>query len=1237
MRTRGSRIAPGTGFASSALGRLARGALLLSAALAAAAWLTPSPARAVDSNTYWLPASGDWSDGNKWNPGLPNGAESNAHVQNGGTAWITQAAECWALTVGGGGHSGAVDLVSGSLYAHYSELVGSSAAGSFVQTGGQNTIDPSGKGLTLGVYGSGTYKLVGPGVLSAPTETLGVSGFSGNFIHTDGNNSVKDWLKIDSNGLYQLSGTGRLTVGTVETIVSATGQIIQTGGVNVTGRLDYDSGHYEMRGGDLQSSKFSTGGFYGSTSQFLQSDGNASLGQSSVGAYGSLALTGGRLSMSFLSLYGGRVTQSGGSAWLGSLTIQNAGLYQYSGGDLTIGGWVFQDGKLDFTGVTAVVQAADGAVLDFGQVKAGSIVNAQNITFTAGTNTLCIIPAGVDPNAFFGNFSTTGMVHVPGTNLVIAPGSKLVIRSIPKGGSMDIVDHIQCFGGFAPADTYNNALYLKNGFEVAPGGDLDVGYAEVNVNDKTSSVTGGRFSGHNTSRLYIGLDANAVFTQTGGEIDGLPVVVCTAVYNMTGGLITSNLTVGSTTTNASFVQTGGLVTGPVTVGYYCSTGSNNATYTLDGNGAINTAALVVGGESGRGQFYQKGGAVRVDTLSSGFGAYGRYDLSGGTLDSNFANIVNDFVQTGGTNTVAGNLQLGGNYPTPSTTYNLSGGTLDGNVEAIQDQFYQVGGQHNVRGSLQVGGIRTRGLYHMWGGQLQAREEVVHWKLDQDQEGGTNTVSETLYVGGGPSGAGNGYSLVHGNLTAKNETIAWIDDGNGYFGQSGGVNTVQATLRLAEGAASSRGYYDLSGGQLSAQREEVGYQGSGGFTQFGGTNTVGKVLVVAQQGTGSYYMWTGQLSASVEQIGCFTGSGSFTQNGGTNTVQQLLIGAKGQYILTGGTLNAGCVLFSGGKFDFSNSARVLSLSSGVLDVSNGQFLRAGKASLNLGPQALLIIAAGYDPNAVFKTYSNLGMTHVAGTSLDIPSGRTLSGSGVIADPTSVSGALMVGAADALTINNILNVRQGGRVDSNSSGRLTVSQLVVGADGTGSLNLHGATQLTVSNRLCLGAGSSVTADPGSVIVMTGSVYDNQSTDPKNLAGLRNLSIVFQGGDGNVDSFEVAGEDLGADANGFLSNFGLAALQLGGDGGPSDVILVDRFKNQPDSNAAEALYLQSLAVNPGSELILNGIHLYVNGVPVNPADGDLYGGGEIYANVPEPASLLLLALGAVAVLRRKPEHRR
>jgi hypothetical protein len=62
----------------------------------------------------------------------------------------------------------------------------------------------------------------------------------------------------------------------------------------------------------------------------------------------------------------------------------------------------------------------------------------------------------------------------------------------------------------------------------------------------------------------------------------------------------------------------------------------------------------------------------------------------------------------------------------------------------------------------------------------------------------------------------------------------------------------------------------------------------------------------------------------------------------------------------------------------------------------------------------------------------------------------------------------------------------------------------------------------------------------------------------------------------------------------------------------------------------------VNPGSELCLNGLHLYVNGALVNPGDGSLYGGGTIEANVPEPGSLLLIGAAVAAMIAKRRRGR-
>ena len=134
-------------------------------------------------------------------------------------------------------------------------------------------------------------------------------------------------------------------------------------------------------------------------------------------------------------------------------------------------------------------------------------------------------------------------------------------------------------------------------------------------------------------------------------------------------------------------------------------------------------------------------------------------------------------------------------------------------------------------------------------------------------------------------------------------------------QTGGTNNVSQTLYLGDTAyrAGGTGTYNLSGsGLLSASVEEVGYTGTGTFTQTGGTNSVQTLalgdnpFLADNLGSGSYKLGgSGLLLAGNEYVG-LTGTGAFAQTGGTNIVGTSLylgyvFGSSGTYNLSGGLL------------------------------------------------------------------------------------------------------------------------------------------------------------------------------------------------------------------------------------------------------------------------------------------------------------------------------------------------
>jgi len=176
---------------------------------------------------------------------------------------------------------------------------------------------------------------------------------------------------------------------------------------------------------------------------------------------------------------------------------------------------------------------------------------------------------------------------------------------------------------------------------------------------------------------------------------------------------------------------------------------------------------------------------------------------------------------------------------------------------------------------------------------------------------------------------------------------------------------------------------------------------------------------------------------------------------------------------------------------------------------------------------------------------------------------------------------------------------GRVDSRGRG------------GPGTFSVTSSdTHIAVSGTLHLGSLATFSAVPGAAIHMTGAAFENESTDEDALAGLGNLQLIFEGGPADTDPFEVAGKDQGPVWDGFVKNFTLGRMTLGG----TDVGKVQLVDNSDNSNrggpagAAEAQYVKRLDVGPGCVLDLNGLNLYCLSSAIDPSAMILTGGGSL-----------------------------
>ena len=126
----------------------------------------------------------------------------------------------------------------------------------------------------------------------------------------------------------------------------------------------------------------------------------------------------------------------------------------------------------------------------------------------------------------------------------------------------------------------------------------------------------------------------------------------------------------------------------------------------------------------------------------------------------------------------------------------------------------------------------------------------------------------------------------------------------------------------------------------------------------------------------------------------TESGTFTQTGGTNTATYIKVGSSGTYTLSGGTLNIKGSIYNQGIWDLLNSSAVINASSSFLDLTGHKLINAGNVSINLDSHSLLIVPADFDPKHFFTDYSNAGLVHENGSTLNISSTNSIYGQGMI---------------------------------------------------------------------------------------------------------------------------------------------------------------------------------------------------------------------------------------------------
>jgi hypothetical protein len=484
----------------------------------------------------------------------------------------------------------------------------------------------------------------------------------------------------------------------------------------------------------------------------------------------------------------------------------------------------------------------------------------------------------------------------------------------------------------------------------------------------------------------------------------------------------------------------------------------------------------------------------------------------------------------------------------------------------------------------------------------------------NQTGGTNSFAGSLYIGCG--GTGN-YTLSGGTLSATGvSTSEWVGDtSSGTFTQTGGVNRMNAVGLSVGCNAGVTGTYLLSGtGVLdNGEGEEIG--GNGTFIQTGGTNSIDLSMFIIDAG-GLYSVSAGTFNMSdgnIEEI-----NGTFNQSGGTNLLEgPLWLG--GLYSLSGtGTLTVegpstglGAGESIGGTFNQSGGTNQIGIpnegvatfavsTTGVYNLSAGS-LTAHYGTANSGTINVTGGAANLGP------VTGTGTLNVGDASASV----TASGLQQSSVTITSTGQLTLTAGGATNSVNSLVINSGGVFN------LTSTKLIINYGG-------GFDPIsTIAGYIKSGYNGGAWNGPGIISTTAqsktnGLYYGVGYADGKDgvVSGLPSGQIEVMYtllGDANLDGLVNA-----ADFTILAANFNQPVT--GWDQGDFNY---DGLVNAADFTDLAANFNQSVSgadVSGGDVAALDAFAA-ANGLPL-----------PTFANVPEPASAVIMAMAGLGMVRRR-----
>jgi T5SS/PEP-CTERM-associated repeat protein/autotransporter-associated beta strand protein len=793
-----------------------------------------------------------------------------------------------------------------------------------------------------------------------------------------------------------------------------------------------------------------------------------------------------------------------------------------------------------------------------------------------------LLVVGFAPADLSAATTTYDTLNTPYTGGTINPGDTVLLNDGASVTGNITADGTLQFNQ-TQALTINNLISGTGTLSLTNTGTLNLtgtsGAANTVVLDMTTSASLGLLQIRSgTGTLRVGNSGSGTLNVTGGRVTN---TIGSLGYG--GGSVGTATVSSGTWANSSYLYvghggtgtlnvTGGRVTN-TQIGYIGYNYGSSGTATVSGSGTwTNTAGLRIG-ESGTGTLNVTGGSVTNTTgyIGSGVLSVGTVTVSSGT----WANSASLRIGEAG----IGTLNVTGGSVTNTT------GTIGNLANSVGTATVSGSGTWASSGNLTVGGSGT-GTLTMNGGLV-----TVGGTLSQGGNGTINLNSGgTLQIGTGTTGGVLGVAALTNNGTlifnrSNASTYSGSISGTGAVTKQGG-----GTLTL-DGANSYSGLTTISGGTL-----QVGNSGTTGSIA---GNVVNNSTLIFNRSDASTYSGIISGTGAVTKQGAGTLTLTGTTSSWTNAIVMdhalnvqagvLAILASGTGNLYVGNTGTGSLNVTGGRV--TNTFGYLGYSIGgvgTATVSSGTWANSGALVVGESGDGTLNVSGGSVTNTAGVIGHNAGsvgtVTVSSGTWINSYTGGELDGFLIVG----YDGTGTLNVTGGTVVNDLSGVIASG---TESNGAATISSgtwamggdLYIGVEGTGTLNVSGGSVTNSIGYLGYAPGSVGTA------AVSGGTWANSGNLAVGVSGTGSLTM--SGG------LVTVGGTLSRGGAGTINLNSGGTLQIG-VGGTNGVLGVSTLTNngtlifnRSDASTYSGIISGSGAVTKqgGGTLTLDGANSY------------------------------------------------